>query len=231
MSSDSQQTTRAPAPAGFWKVRHAVIGLGVLAAVILLMVRGCGDEEPEQQANSGTDKPRQAIVVQIPASQWPAPQQALQQPPAPPQPGYGYVQPQVVAPQPQAPVSNGSNPWAVPTRPRSSYGQYGTQQQWGQPQRRQPQYAQPSTGSQYRPLEPETTTQAPSAPAVQQPVPVYRPMAPYDRLSGSSFGTPGYPYGGAYPGYYGQGVYGAPGGVYGPGWPGVTPGIGYPGYW
>jgi hypothetical protein len=253
MTTESQPAASSPPPpAGFWKIRHAVIGLSILAGLVILLMRACGDEESEQQIDSQANKPRQAIAVQIPAStQWPPPpQSAVSQQPgyryAPPQsgvsqqPGYGYVPPtQPTAPQqpgygyappvqqqPQAPVPAENNPWAVRSQPRS-YGQYRSQD-WGQPQPRQPQYMQPSTSSQYRPLESESTPSTTRAPVVQQPAQVYRPMAPYDRLSGSSFGAPGYPYSGAYPGYYGSGVYGVPGGgVYGP----VMPGYGWPGYW
>jgi len=155
----------------------------------------------------------------------------------PPRLGYVYVLPPV--PQQKIPEPANSNPWAVRTRPRDS-GQYSSQQ-WGQPQPRQPQYVQPqqhlrqpSPGPQYRPLEPEQAAAAPRAPVVQQPVQGYRPMAPYDRLSGSSFGTPAYPYGGGgyqgNPGYYGSGAYGMPGGGYAPYWPGGS-GMGLPGYW
>jgi hypothetical protein len=254
MTTDSQQAASPPPPpAGFWKIRHAVIGLGVLI-VLVMMMRACSDDEPEQHADSEADKPRQSIAVQIPASQWPA-QQTPPQYAAPPQPGYGYAPPQsgaqsqpgygyappqYAAPpqpgygyapapvqQPQAPAPADNNPWAVQKQPPGGYGQYRSQQ-WGQPQPRQPQYVQPSTGLQYRPLEPEST--APQAPAVQQSTPGYQPVAPYDRITGSSFNRP-YPYGGAYPGYYGQGMYGMPGGGYAPGWPGAVPGMGWPGYW
>jgi len=209
-TNSSQQTTGTPAPEGFWKIRHAVIGLGALTVVVLLLMRACGDDESEIHADRQADKPRQAIVVQIPASQWPAP--PAPQPPSAPPPAQ--------RPQAAVPPAN-SNPWAVQTRPRS-YGNAGYQQ-WGRTPLRQPDYVQPSQGLQYRPLESESAagaTRQPQAPVVQQPVPGYRPMAPYDRLSGSSFGTPSYPYGGAYPGYYGPGMYGVPGGGYAPVWPG-----------
>lgn len=224
MSTDSQQPASRPAPAGFWKPRHAVIGLGALAVLVMLMMRACGDDEPQRHSDQA-DKPRQAIIVQIPASQWPAQQPPPPQPTAPPQTGYGYAPAQ----RPQPPVSTEGNPWAVQTRPQN-YERYRSEQ-WGQPQPKPPRYVQPSTGAQYRPLEQESTARAPQAPVVQQPIQGYRPIAPYDRLSGSSFGPPSYPYGGAYPGYYAPGMYGAPGGgAYTPGWPGVGPGIGWPGY-
>jgi hypothetical protein len=90
MTTQGTQANSAP-PAGFWKLRHAVIGLGVLMLMVILMARGCGDDEPEKQGKpEGADMPRQGVVVQIPASQWP-PQQAPVQTPAPQQPGYGYM--------------------------------------------------------------------------------------------------------------------------------------------
>jgi hypothetical protein len=273
MTTQGTKATGTP-PGGFWKLRHAVIGLGALVLIVILMVRSCGNDESEQQSKSTESMPRQAIAVQIPASQWPATQQAPVQTPAPQQPGYGYLPqqpaqqpgygyapqqpaqqpgygyapqqpvqqpgygyaPQQPVQQPRAPLGDGGNPWAVQSQPYS-YGQSGYQQ-WGQQQLQRPQpqqqyYAPPPVGSQYRPLESEQVQQAPQ-PQPAPPVQGYYPAAPYDRLSGSSFGTPAYSYGGAYggayPGYYGTGVYGAPGGVYSPGW-GTVPGLGWPGVW
>jgi hypothetical protein len=266
MTTPGTQATGTP-QSGFWKPRHAVIGLGVLVVLVTLMVRGCGDDESEQGSESTETMPRQSVVVQIPASQWPGTQQAPVQTPAPQQPGYGYLpqqqpmqqpgygyvpqqqpmqqpgygyvpQQQPVQQQPQAPVGAGGNPWAVQQSQPSSYGQ-PAYQQWGQqqpqrPQQQQQYYAPPPVGSRYRPLESENVQQAAPQPQPAPPVQSYYPAAPYDRLSGSSFGTPAYPYGGAYggayPGYYGPGVYGAPGGVYSPGW-GSIPGLGWPAVW
>lgn len=240
MSTDAQLVPSSPLPVGFWKSHRAMIG-GVLAILIMLMMSACSDDEAEQHVDSEDDKQPQGDVVQRPVSKLPV-QQMSQQYSEPPRLGYVYVLPPVQ--QPTIPEPADGNPWAVQTPPRD-YGQYRSQQ-WGQqPQPRQPQYVQPryvqpqqqqrqpSSGWQYRPLEPEQAVAAPQvqAPAVhQQPVQSYRPMAPYDRLSGSSFGAPGYPYGGAYPGYYGPGTYGAPGGGYAPHWPGAS-GMGRPGYW
>lgn len=221
-----------PPPAGFWKLHHLVIGLVVLV-VLVMMMRACGsdDEEPAMKSSDDSEQqPRQAIVVQIPASQLP------QQPTLNPgadlrsrRQGYGYapqVAPQVVPPAP--PPAPSTNPWS--TRQRTHSQSYGSSQgqAWGQPQRNRPQsYTQtPATGSQYRPLDqPQAVAPAPRpAPRTQ----TYYPVAPYDSLSGSSFGTQPYPYGGVYPGQYGAGAYGVPGGVYAPG---AAPGLGWPGYY
>jgi len=95
--NDKQTATQA---AGFWKIRHAGMGLGALLLVIVV-VRSCGgDAEDERfEAESGNAVPRQAIAVKIPAPQWqgqypPVQQQAHQAPGYPTQqqqqPAYGY---------------------------------------------------------------------------------------------------------------------------------------------
>jgi hypothetical protein len=130
--------------------------------------------------------------------------------------------------QPAPPAAPSSNPWSTRTQSQN-YGSYQPQH-WGEPNRSRPQsYTQsPAASTQYRPLEqPQAVAPAP-APARPAPQPQYYPVAPYDSLSGSSFGTPAYPYGGVYPGQYGAGMYGVPGGVYAPG---GVPGIGWPGYY
>lgn len=203
MTTDLPQSVSPLPHVGSCKQCFRVTGR-VLAVLVVLMMNGCSDDEPERHTDRQADTPRQTIVVQIPASQWP-PQQ-VQQPVAP-----------LPVQQPRPPAADGNNPWAVPRRPRSN-GQHRFRQ-WGQPRPERPQYVQPSAGSRYRPLEPQQERPA-RAPVARQPVQPYRPVAPYDRLSGSSFGTPAYPYGSAYPGYYGQGGYALPGNVYGPGWPG-----------
>lgn len=236
------QNTQPPPPAGFWKIRHLLVALGVLVLLVVLMVRGCGsDESGHNEAGREGDMPRQAVVVQIPASQWPQ-QQAPVQPPAPPQPGYGYIPPQPgygypqqqpQALQPQAPAVDSGNPWAVQTPRSYNYGQPDSAQ-WGRTQQqRVPQYVPPPSQSmpRYRPLDEDKGSRVEVRPAPQPPVQSYRPAAPYDRLSGSSFGegAPTYPYG-AYPGYYGSGAYGVPVTPY-PGYPGMVPGAGWPGMW
>lgn len=183
----------------------------VLAVLVMLMVIGCSNDKPKQKIDRQAVPPRQTIIVQIPASQWPSQRQPV-------------TPSQVQHPWPA--VSDRSNPWAVPTQPRSH--EQHRSRQWGQPQPERPQYVQPSSGSRYRPLEPQATGRAPAVLDSRQ---TYRPVAPYDRLSGSSFGAPAYPYAGTYPGYYGAGVYAMPGPVYAPGWPGASPGAGPPGGW
>lgn len=206
------------------------IGLGVVVLTIVLMVRGCGDDMADKQLESEQARPRQSIAVQIPTSQWPSAQQASPQQP----PGYGYVPQQPVQRQPVLPSNDGGNPWAVQSQPRT-YGQPGYQQ-WGQepPQGAQTQHDYTPVGPRFRPLESDTEQQIPPPVSAPPPVPRYYPVAPYDRPSGSSFGTPAYPYGGgyggAYPGYYGPDAYGAPGDFYLPGWGGM-PGPGRPGRW
>ena len=159
-------------------------------------------QRPYQQWGQPQSRPQQYVQPQYAQPQYVQPQYAQQQ-----QAQQQYVQPQYVQPQYVQPQY---------VQPQYVQPQYG-QPQYGQPQYGQPQYGQP----QYRPLEPETAVETPRAPAVQQPVQSYQPVAPYNRLSGSSFGTPGYPYGGgAYPGSYGSGLYGAPAGIYAPAWPG-----------
>ncbi|TCK18531.1 hypothetical protein DFR30_1809 [Thiogranum longum] len=207
MSTDSQQVGGFALPEGARKNRHTL--KCVITTLVILAMSACSNDEPRQKVEQRPEKPPQAIVVQIPAAQLPLP----------------VVQPQYITPpqpRPQPVETDSSNPWAVKTQPER-YGQYRTQQ-WGQPEPPRPQYTQPATGSRYRPLDPVPAAQ-PRAPVAQQAVPLYRPVAPYDRLSGSSFGTPAYPpYGGrGYPGYYPA----APGGAYAPAWPGM----GWPGYW
>jgi len=204
MSTDLHQMASLWRPAGLWKSDKT--SGGVLAALVMLMLNACSDGEPEIYVERQVDRQPQTIVVRIPAAQVPVQS-------APPQ----YIVPRVQ--QSFAPAPDDSNPWAVRTGPQN-YGQYRSQQ-WGPPEPRRPQYMQPSTGSQYRPLDTESKAGTSRAPVAQQPMQGYWPLAPYDRLSGSSFGASGYPYGGAYPGYYGD-----PGRVYAPGWPAT----GWPGY-
>ena len=150
------------------------------------------------------------------------------------QPAYGYPaqQPQQ---QPQLPAADRGNPWAV-QQPAYSYGSQPVPQrrQWGQARRPPPvDYSQPSAGSQYRPLDekPHTAQKRRATP----PPATGQPTAPYDRLSGSSFGdnTTSYPHAGSSPGYYGGTPYGVP--AYGGGWPAGGglgyPGAGWPGHW
>jgi hypothetical protein len=205
-----------------------LFGLGVVVVVVLMM-RACdgdGDANEDKRHSNADDMPRQAIVVQIPAAQWPQPAAQLQPQVQQQLPGaYG-------APPPVQPHTGRDNPWAVRQQPTYAAGAQSGQQQWGRVPPSMPQQYEPSVAAQYRPLQNEQQKQLVPQPAPQLAPPVqgYWPTAPYDRLSGSSFGTPAYPYG-AYPGYYGApGIYGAPG-VYNPGWPVTVPGGMWPGHW
>ena len=220
---------------GFWKPRHAAIGVGVLLLVIFA-VRSCGgdaDDETVANSESGENIPRQAIVVQIPATQWPPVQVA----PA----GQQFYQPPVYAqPQPALPTADPENPWAVRQQPAYSHENRRAPQQsqapgWGRQQPQRPRYSQPPGVGQYRPLEEKPRMARESrrvVPTVPAPV---QPAAPYDRRSGSSFGANGAnPYAGSYPGYYGAAPYVGPGGYgahrpggYGYGYPGIVA----PGAW
>jgi len=227
-AGNGEQTTSQQQ--GFWKLHHAAIGLDVLL-VLIFAVRSCGgdaDDETVVKSEPGEEIPRQAIVVQIPASQWPAQVVA---------PGgqQSYHPPVYAQPQPALPTADPDNPWAVQRQPAYNPGYQSAARQsqapgWGRQQPQRPQYAQPPGTGQYRPLEekPRTARESRSVPAVPTvPAPVW-PAAPYDRRSGSSFGANGAnPYGGAYPGYYGSAPYGSRGG-YGGRWPGSY-GYGYPG--
>ncbi len=186
-------------------------------------------QQPQQQQQPAYGYPQQPQQPQQPSYGYPKqqPQQPQQQPAygygqqQPQQPAYGYPA-QPLQQQPQMPAADPGNPWAVQQQPGSGRA---TQPQWGRSQREPSLYYQPSGSGQYRPLDekPHTPQQKPSVAAS-------RPMAPYDRRAGSSFGESDgtYPSGGAYPGYYGTAPYG---GVspYG-GWtggPGGYPGVGY----
>ena len=232
MSGSGSQTNSSGG--GFWKLHHAAIGVAILLLMVFV-VRSCGGESEDERADAGVDDaiPRQAIVVEIPAAQWQGQRAPVVQPTYPPAPAYPAQQPQygypAQPPVPQQPVYqvDPGNPWAVQRRqPAYGAGAQPMQQQaprWGQPSRQGPAYAQPGI-SQFRPLDDgrsatqQRATTPPAAP---------RSAAPYDRLSGSSYGANSnaqgsWPYAGAYPGYSPYG--GAPGG-----YPAVVPGTLYPG--
>ena len=233
MSGSGSQTSSSGG--GFWKLHHAAIGIAILLLMIFV-VRSCGGESEDERIDAEVDDaiPRQTIVVEVPATQWqrqPAP--VTQQAYPPPAPVYPAQQPQyrypVQPPAPPQPVYqvDPENPWAVRRRqPAYGGGSQPMQQQaprWGQPSRQGPAYPQPGI-SQFRPLDDNRSTayeQRPATPAAP------RPAAPYDRLSGSSYGANrneqgSWPYTGAYQGYSPYGV--APGG-----YPAVVPGTVYPG--
>ena len=103
MASNGEQTSQQAA--GFWKPRHAVIGLGVLGLIIVLAVRGCGGdtEDVVESAEPEQNVQRQSVPLQAPAQGVYGNYPPVQQP-YPGQP-YGQPQPQPQAwPQQQAPV-------------------------------------------------------------------------------------------------------------------------------
>ncbi len=247
MSLNGKQTNSSGT--GFWKIHHVAIGIAILL-MIVFVVRSCGSESGDEgvDAGDGDAIPRQTVVVEIPATQWqgqrsPVVQQAYPVAPAYPaqQPVYGYPAQPPVQQQPAYQVDPG-NPWAV-QRQQPLYGgsfQPAPQQApgWGQPQPQRPAYPQNQGGSQFRPLdESRAATREQRAPVPASSMP--RAVAPYDRLSGSSYGENGgaqgaWPYAGTYPGYYGGTPYGGTpygrtpyGGVPGA-YPPVAPGMVYP---
>jgi len=175
---------------GFWKIRHAVIGLGVLGLITLLVVRGCGeDTEDEQQAEAGGDAARQAVAVQVPAGQRAGQYRPAQQPYgapgyAPPQPAYGYQQQQPAYgyQQQQQPAYGYQQQPAYGTQSQQpAYGTqsqqpaYGYQQQpaYGYGQQQQPAYGY---GQQPGALQPQYPVTDPGNPWAAQ-VPGYGQQA------------------------------------------------------
>jgi hypothetical protein len=185
---------------GFWKIRHAVIGLAVLGVITLLVVRGCGgDAEDEQkQAEAGDDAPRQAVAVQVPAvgqppGQYPAAQQRPYGAPGYPQqqPAYGYQQQQPVYGTRQQQPAYGyqqqqptygvqqQQPGYAQQQPAYGYAQqqpaYGYQQQ--QPaygyQQQQPAYGYAQQGG----AQPQYPTTDPNNPWATQLPPSYGQQA------------------------------------------------------
>jgi hypothetical protein len=141
--TDNGKQEAATQPAGFWKIRHAVMGLGALLLVIV-MVRSCGGDGVDETVEVESDGavPRQAIAVKIPPDpqwqgQYAPPPQGYQGPAAPQQqqPGYGYP------PQQQQPG------YGYPAQQQPGYG-YPPQQQpptRGYPaQQQQPGYGYPA---------------------------------------------------------------------------------------
>ena len=95
MTGNGKQAA-ATQPAGFWKIRHALIGFGVLL-VVIVAIRGCGEEAEDEQVDAQSQqeaKPRQAVVVEIPATPQGVPQYqaAPQAYPQYQQPGYPQQQ-------------------------------------------------------------------------------------------------------------------------------------------
>ena len=155
--NDKQAASQA---SGFWKIRHAGMGIGAILLVIVV-VRSCGGdaEDDRFEAESGDAVPRQAIAVKIPSPQWqgqyPPAQQQGQYPPAQQQGQYPPAQQQ------------GQYP---PTQQRGQYPP--TQQQqpaYGYPaqQQQQPAYGYPAQQLQQQRQLPATDPGNPWA--VQQP--------------------------------------------------------------
>jgi len=164
MTDNDKQT--ASQAAGFWKIRHAGMGIGALLLVIVV-VRSCGgDAEHERfEAESGDAVPRHAIAVKIPAPQWqgqypPAQQQQGQYPRA--QQRQGQYRP--------AQQLQGQYPPTQQQQP--AYGYPAQQQQqpaYGYPaqQQQQPAYGYPAQQLQQQRQLPATDPGNPWA--VQQP--------------------------------------------------------------
>lgn len=166
MTDNGKQT--ATQSAGFWKIRHAVMGLGALLLAIVVL-RSCGgDAEDERfEAQSGDGVPRQAIAVKIPPPQWQGQYPPVQQQ-GQPQPGYGYPGQQ----QGQQPAYG--YPAQQQGQPQPGYGypgqQQGQQPAYGYPaqqQGQQPAYGYPAQQLQQQRQLPATDPGNPWA--VQQP--------------------------------------------------------------
>jgi len=159
MTDNGKQT--ATQSAGFWKIRHAGMGLGALLLVIVVM-RSCGgDAEDERfKAESGDAAPRHAIAVKIPAPQWQGQYPPAQQVPAYPtqqqqQPAYGYPAQQLQQQQP-------AYGYPAQQQQQPAYG-YPAQQR----QQQQPAYGYPAQQLQQQRQLPATDPGNPWA--VQQP--------------------------------------------------------------
>jgi hypothetical protein len=148
--------------AGFWKIRHAVMGLGALLLVIVV-IRSCGgDAEDERfEAESRDAVPRQAIAVKIPAPQWQG-----QYPPAQQQqPAYGYPAQQQQQPAYGYPAQQQQQPaYGYPAQQQQQQPTYGYP---AQQQQQQPAYGYPAQQLQQQRQLPATDPGNPWA--VQQP--------------------------------------------------------------
>ncbi|MCO6411847.1 MAG: hypothetical protein J5I92_03800 [Thiogranum sp.] len=172
MAADGEQHAAAPAPAGFWKIRHAVIAAVVLGLFTLLVVKSCDGDAEDDSSRGSADKalPRQGIAVQRPEPGW-----AGQYAPAQPQPGYGYPQqppgynvppqPGYGYPQPQQPAYGGAQ------QPGYGYSQQQQQPAYGGAQ--PPAYGYPQsqqqTGYGYPQQQPGYSVQPPPAYATVDP--------------------------------------------------------------
>jgi hypothetical protein len=141
--------------AGFWKIRHAVIGLGALLLAIVVLVRSCGGDDVDETADAdhGEAVPRQAIAVKIPESEWqgqyPRGQQQPYQAPAWPQqqqPGYGGYPAAQQQPAYGYTGQQQQAPYGYPAQQQQpGYGYAGQQQQpgYGYPAQQLQQQGQP----------------------------------------------------------------------------------------
>ncbi len=175
--NDKQAASQA---SGFWKIRHAGMGIGAILLVIVV-VRSCGGdaEDDRFEAESGDAVPRQAIAVKIPSPQWqgqhpPTQQWQGQYPPAQQQGQYPSTQQQqqsaygYPAQQQQQPAYG----YPAQQQQQPAYGYPAQQQQqpaYGYPaqQQQQPAYGYPAQQLQQQRQLPATDPGNPWA--VQQP--------------------------------------------------------------
>jgi hypothetical protein len=150
--------------AGFWRIRHAIIGVAVIGFVVLLMMRSCGDEseQGDESLRSGDAAPRQAVAV--PVQPWPPtgyPQRGqggyAQQPgygyaqgvqPGYQQPGYGQQPGQAYGQQPDARYGQGQPGYDYAPAGTPGYGYQQAQPSYGYAQ-------QPRGGYQYSSPDPD----------------------------------------------------------------------------
>ena len=174
--NDKQAATQ---PAGFWKIRHAVMGLGALLLVIVV-VRSCGGETEDEklEADAGEAIPRTSVAVKIPTPQWqgqyPSAQQQARQALSHPQQQQPYGYPA----QQQQPA------YGYPSQQQPGYAYPSEQQPHGYPsQQQQPpgSYGYPAQ----QPQQPQLPATDPGNPwAVQRPV--YGQGAPQTQQWGQS---------------------------------------------
>jgi len=190
MTDNDKQT--ASQAAGFWKIRHAGMGIGALLLVIVVM-RSCGgDAEDERfESRSGDGVPRQAIAVKIPAPQWqgqypPVQQQIREAPPAyaqQQQPAYGYPAQQQQQPAYGYPTQQQQQPaYGYPAQQQQQQPAYGYP---AQPLQQQRQLPATDPGNPWAVQQPAHSYGAQRAPQAQQWGQTRRPPPVYSQPPGS----------------------------------------------